>query len=441
MESSVFNPPYTPFISVLFITVLVALLNLPIMTTLWHYSFDDGTYSHAFLVPFIVLYLYYTLHESNELQFRSKISWPALILLILSAYSLFVASTAQITLAYWLATLMLLCASINFIFIPSIKLFFPALYFIFLIPLWGILTIPLQDLSVIAVNTLMGFTSIPVFVENQFVHIPSGVFEIAGGCSGLRYLLTSLAISSLFIFLHLRNIKNIVAFAALAILGALITNWLRIAILIIIGHQTEMTSDLMTDHNMFGWYLYAPFMLLLFKVGGTLADKENNVQSVATALAKMQSNKINWLLVTVLMLSILLTATTYRNQAKTPYKTNFVDVLVQPKIYNTSTVDIIKNDTTTTHLIYHFNHANLESKPTFFENSFIPENWHIVSHTINTDDQVFIVSKGVEFAKIIVSYDVSGIKVGSSTLFKLERLKQAMVGNNLTKLHWRFESQ
>ncbi|MCI2282213.1 exosortase [Colwellia sp. MSW7] len=244
MESNVFEHPYTPFISVLLITVLVALLNMPIMATLWRYSFDDGTYSHAYLIPFIVLYLYFVLHENSELKFREDFSWLALLLLVFSAYSLFVTSTAQITLTYWLATLMLLCAAINFLFKPTIKLFFPALYFIFLIPLWGILTVPLQNLSVIAVNSLMGLTSIPVYVENQFVHIPSGVFEIAGGCSGLRYLLTSLAISSLYIFLHLRNIKNIAIFASIAILGALLTNWLRIAILIIIGHQTEMTDRL-----------------------------------------------------------------------------------------------------------------------------------------------------------------------------------------------------
>ena len=195
MEVDVFKHPYTPFISVLLITVLVAALNMPIMATLWHYSFDDGTYSHAYLIPFIVLYLYFILHENNDLKFRKKLSWLALFLLIFSAYSLFVTSVAQISLAYWLASLLLLCAAINFLFKPSLKLFFPALYFIFLIPLWGILTVPLQDLSVNAVNILMGFTSIPVFVENQFVHIPSGVFEIAGGCSGLRYLLTSLALS------------------------------------------------------------------------------------------------------------------------------------------------------------------------------------------------------------------------------------------------------
>jgi len=211
-----------PFISVFLIISLTLLLNLPIMATLWRYSFDDGTYSHAYLIPFIVFYLYVTLYKNNELQLRERLSWFALVLLIFSGYVLFITSTAQITLAYWLATLMLLCGAINFLFKPSIKLFFPALYFVFLIPLWGVLTIPLQSLSVIAVNTLMSFTTIPVFVEDQFVQIPSGIFEIAGGCSGLRYLLTSLAISSLYAFLYLRTTKNTIIFATMAIFGALL---------------------------------------------------------------------------------------------------------------------------------------------------------------------------------------------------------------------------
>jgi exosortase A len=428
-----------PFLGVLVLFMAISLLNIPIIKSLWQYSFDDGTYSHAYLIPFIVAYLFYDLSISKKLIFRDTVSWFALGLLLFSAYFLFVTSTAQISLGYWLAILMLFCGAINFLFKPSVKLFFPAIYFIFLIPLWGLLTIPLQSLSVIAVNTLMSLTSIPVFVEQQFVHIPSGVFEIADGCSGLRYLLTSLAISSLYIFLYLRNTKNIIIFASITIFGALLTNWIRIAILIIIGHQTEMTSDLMTDHNMFGWYVYAPFMLLLFKLGGYLADKEDNKQITSDNSAKIQLNYPSWPLALLLFITLLFSSTSLQMSATTVPEKNLIDMLVQPIIYNASTVEVINNSSTKTQLIYSFNESNLESKPTFFENDFIPKNWLIVSNMINNEDRVIKIKNGLKTAIITISYEISGLKIGSSSQFKLERLKQAMFGKTKTKLHWQFK--
>jgi len=328
-DSSIFEHPYASFISILIITTLVALFNSPIMTTLWRYSFDDGTYSHAFLIPFIVGYLFYIVTSANKLIFRVKFSWFATVMFLLSSYILFVASSAQISLLYWFATILLLCTAINLVFISNLKIFFPALYFVFLIPVWGVLTIPLQSISIFAVNVMMGFTNIPVFVEQEFVQIPSGVFEIAGGCSGLRYLLTSLAISSLFSFLYLRTTKNTIIFISVAIFGALLTNWLRISALIVIGHQTEMTSSLMDDHNMFGWYLYIPFMLLLFKLGGYLSDNEVRSDKITAQTQKI--NTINWKIAAVLFAGLLLSSTSLTMPDSATTKP--VSASVQPVIY------------------------------------------------------------------------------------------------------------
>src|SRR5690606_37908570 len=46
-----------------------------------------------------------------------------------------------------------------------------------------------------------------------------------------------------------------------AVLLALLTNWLRIFLLVVIGYQTEMKSSLMEDHEFFGWVLFALVML------------------------------------------------------------------------------------------------------------------------------------------------------------------------------------
>lgn len=438
-HSNIFKHSFSPFIFVLLITTLTALFNIPIMHTLWSYSFDDGTYSHAYLIPFIVAYLFYVINSNGELKYRENISIPASLLLVISTYILFVTSTAQISLLYWLAILLLLCSTLIFVFTANIRIASAASYFIFLLPVWGILTIPLQSMSVLAVNTMMSFTTIPVFVEDEFVQIPSGVFEIADGCSGLRYLLTSLAISTLFSFLYFRTLKNTAIFISVAILGALLTNWLRISALIIIGHQTEMTSDLMTDHNMFGWYLYIPFMLFLFKFGGYLADKENNKKIEIDNSAKKQLNTPSWPLTLILFTILLFSSTTLHMSATTDSEIKLIDAHVQPIIYNSSTVEIITNSSNKIQLIYNFSENSLEGKPTFFENNFIPKDWLIINKIINNEEQIIKIKNGLKTAIITISYEISGMKIGSSSQFKLERLKQAVFGKGKTKLHWEFQ--
>jgi len=53
---------------------------------------------------------------------------------------------------------------------------------------------------------------------DNYVHIPSGTFEIAGGCSGLHFFIVALAISALYGELQRDSIKIRVALICLAAL-------------------------------------------------------------------------------------------------------------------------------------------------------------------------------------------------------------------------------
>ena len=191
-----------PYLGILILFTLVSLLNIPVLITLWRHGFDDGTYSHAFLIPFIVLYLFYQLQRSDKLNFRATISTISLIFIVTSAFLLFVFTNAQISLGYWMAMVLLFMACLFVLFKFNWYILFTAAYLVFLLPMWGALTTALQSLSVTSVEFIMGYTGIPTFVEAPYVSIPAGTFEIANGCSGLRYLIVSLAISTLFSFLY-----------------------------------------------------------------------------------------------------------------------------------------------------------------------------------------------------------------------------------------------
>jgi len=433
-----------PFLGILIIFTIISALNIPVLTTLWRHSFDDGTYSHAFLIPFISLYLYYELAESGKLQFRKEFSIIPSTLLLLSCYLLFVTSNAQISIGYWSSFLAVLITSVSMLYRFNWHVVFPAAFLVFIFPFWGILVPILQSISVAAVTYMMSFTGVPTYVEAEIITIPAGVFEIADGCSGLRYMIVSLAISSLFVFLNIKETKRAALFLSIAILGALLTNWIRITALILIGEYTNMESSLMEDHNTFGWYLYVPFMVLLFKWGERLSCiklKSNERNNQEDNNNKTSSSLLIYILA-VLTISSISLKMLFSPSIVTLHDKQLTVKQPHPHILFYSSVEIItppiSNDQIT-YNIYSFNYSDLDSKATFFGNRIIPEGWSLKNRKIEGDWQTYIIHQGTQSAILKVSYEIDEKKVAQPKQFKINRLIKGLTSMTKSKLHWKFE--
>lgn len=434
-----------PLLGVLLIFATVLLLNIPILVTLWRHSFDDGTYSHAYLIPIITLYLFYVLQKAGKIAFRETLSIPATLIFILCCIALFITSKAQISLGYWCSLLAVLVSSINMLYQLNRHIAFPSLFLIFIMPAWGLFTNILQDISVSVVTYFMSFTGVPTFVEDNFVTIPAGVFEIADGCSGLRYMIVSLAISSLFSFLYINNIKKTLVFFTLAIFGALLTNWLRITALILIGEYTNMESSLMEDHNTFGWYLFIPFMFILFWWGNKVADidlaaPQPEVQQEVSTQSAKHPNKLS---TTILVLTLSLSSTTFSTMLipgpEANELTSDAAFEIKPKIHFYSLVsDNIASKGDTVELTYFFNGKELDGKPSYYENNVVPNGWNIAKQVSHQNKTVYQVFKGTKTAVIVVSYEINHQQFSSLKVFKISRLTMAAKNINQTKLHWAF---
>ena len=174
-----------------------ALINAPVMLTLWRHGFDDGTYSHSYLIPFIFVYLLVVLARRGELHPRQSVYLPAVLAFIICAVGFYFALTAQLSLLYWIFSLLLLASACWIVVHYTLGLAYAIGFLLFMYPMWGALQYVLQHLSVFAVMNLMNLTGIPTYVEETSVMIPEGTFVIAGGCSGLRYFIVSLAIGSM----------------------------------------------------------------------------------------------------------------------------------------------------------------------------------------------------------------------------------------------------
>jgi len=432
-----------PLFAIITLFTLFVFLNIPVMATLWRHSFDDGTYSHAYLIPIISLWLYYQLQQDNMLAFSANISWLGVILFVCSCYGLFVSASAQISLGYWLASLGILISAILMLFKYHWRILFPAVFLILIIPMWGSLATVLQGVSVIAVSYMMSFTGIPTYVEGNLVSIPAGVFEIAGGCSGLRYFIVSIAISSLFVFLNMRNTRHILIFLTFAILGALITNWIRITLLIIIGQYTNMTSSLMTDHNHFGWYVFMPFMILLFVLGNYLTQ---DLSSPSVSVKERDISKIKKSSLVLVFIGLLMSSTSIINHLSTTpllvsnsfdsYKKQQALTPFVQFYSSTSNKHIVTNNTPIEIQTFVFSGGDLDAKPTYYKNKAAPNSWNVKRKKTYQQWNILTLQRGRTLSLVATSYQLNKQLFSNRKTFKLERIKAGLIGTNTTKLHW-----
>ena len=431
---------HSRFWTLIAITGIWCVANYPIIESLWVYSFDDGTYSHAYLVPFIVTYLFYILEQENRISYRDKlsISWTTVAIAI--GFGLVLATWSQITLLYWAASLLSLFALVFCIFRFNVSTFFPFAFLVFIFPFWGALASPLQSLSVYVVSALMSLTSIPVYVENEFVTIPAGVFEIAEGCSGLRYVIVSAAISSLYVFLYLKTMRSALIFTLVALVGALVTNWLRIVALIVIGHETEMQSSLMTDHNNFGWYIYIPVAIFQFYIGRKLEDRESDILEINEKVIEPHSSLFSLkIAVVTAIIGVILSSSVAMSSAQHNSQDTCANqpLPISPEIHNADLVCTEKsNDVVSAN--FYFYGTSFASKASYYLNSPLPlgfttlkvtksENWNLIEAKNNKGEMFVIAYRyGTDFGHYL-----------SSLSLKKARLLNAFSANTSSNIQWK----
>ena len=362
--------------------------------------------------------------------------------------------TAQIALLYRaFFPLIILMASL-LVFRPSLAIAMPPVVIWFMFPIWGVLTAPLQALSVKAVNFLMTFSSIPTYVEGNFVHIPVGVFEIAGGCSGLRYFIVSLLISILFVYLNISRVKRACLFILVALLGALIVNWIRIVILIYVGHFTEMQSSMMEDHNALGWYLYVPYLFALMAFGRRLSDPLEQAEEGDTSTVMMKKIPVTvWLVVLLLggafssssikLVSEAQALTSWegRNVIDGWQRASSVDSAIAPLIGKYSHLESYVHSVNSERAYYqryYFDGSSEALKATYYLHSALPEEGWKVLNTQYKGEAVYVEARGPYGKKGIAAYwyQYQDMHSANRTAFRLSRLKGAVSFKRDTYYHW-----
>ena len=240
------------------------------LVALWSRS---ETFTHAFLVPPISLWLVWRQRAVLATLTPRPVPWllaalSAGCLLWLVGELAFVAAASQ----FALVTLIVLAVPALYGWQITRQLLFPLGFLYFSVP-FGEFMVPqlmewTADFTVLAVAA----SGVPVYREGlQFV-IPSGNWSVVEACSGVRYLIASVMVGTLFAYLNYSTMRRRLIFVAVAFLVPVLANWLRAYMIVMIGHLSNNELAAGVDHLVYGWVFFGLVIGLMFWVGARWAD-------------------------------------------------------------------------------------------------------------------------------------------------------------------------
>ncbi len=243
-----------------FLVILISLLHQETIQSLFvRWIKWDESLSHGLIIIGLFLYFLFSI-APIRVQPQSK-GLQIFFLATLGAFSIiwYLANLINLQIIEQLSLLFLIACTFVCVFGAQIlrQEIILLLLPIYAIPIWDQLVNPLVNLSGFMVGKMVQQINIAAVIDNNSIFIPYGEIIIADGCSGLRYFTISLAIAYIISYLNGYSIKKTLVALCFAALIGLLSNWIRIFILVIVGYESQMQSSLMSDHEYFGWGLFA----------------------------------------------------------------------------------------------------------------------------------------------------------------------------------------
>ena len=240
------------------------------MVQIWARS---DTFMHAFLVPPIVAWLIW--RDRARVAAQTPRPMPWVLLPIALAAAAWVAGELLFAnaLSQFAFTAMLVLV------VPALAgaavtraLLFPLLFSFFAVPVGEFLMpVLIASTADFTVNALR-LSGIPVYREGQQFMIPTGSWSVVEACSGVRYLIASAMVGTLFAYLNFSTLRRRLAFVAVSLVVPIVANWLRAYMIVMLGHLSGNRLAVGVDHLVYGWVFFGIVMMLMFVIGGRWSD-------------------------------------------------------------------------------------------------------------------------------------------------------------------------
>ena len=245
------------------------------------YISSDSYYSHGFIIPFVSAFLIW--QKRSELKVTAvDFSWWGLILIIASVLIHIAGTILYVFSISGFSIFFLVSGTSLFLFGKNITriIIFPLIFLIFMFPLpmafISAISFPMKILVAKTGTGIVSLLGIPVIRDGFNITIPNGSLLVGNPCSGLRSLISFLALGAIFAYLiNILYISKLILFVS-AIPIALLSNIVRVPILILISHYWGIESAAPETfwHDASGIFVFVIGFIMLFAIGRLLEWKK-----------------------------------------------------------------------------------------------------------------------------------------------------------------------
>ena len=201
--NKLFKPIYFQF--GILVVVFVGLYFPFIRALVLDWSLNDN-YSHGYIIPFISAFMIYSSRKELQVADIAPTNW-GLPLIAIGLVQLVVAKTGSEFFLQRTSMILILFGFSVFFLGKKLtkKICIPLLYLVFMIPIpaiiWYKVALPMKLFASMLSEWLICSMGIPVLREGNIIHLAETSLEVVDACSGLRSLISMLALSSALAYL------------------------------------------------------------------------------------------------------------------------------------------------------------------------------------------------------------------------------------------------
>lgn len=258
------------------------------MLAIWARS---DTYAHAFIVPPITLWLIW--RKRNELArlLPEPTLWMTPPILVTTVVWLLGELTAVNALTQVALVTLLILVIVSTIGIRvSRQIAFPLAFLLLCVPVGDFMMPKLMEWTAWFTVAALRASGIPVYQEGlQFV-IPSGYWSVVEACSGIRYIIASVTVGTLFAYLNYVTLRRRLIFIAISFIVPVIANWLRAYMIVLIGHISGNKLAVGVDHLIYGWVFFGIVIMAMFAIGARWSENGATEAQTATPQSTLASS-------------------------------------------------------------------------------------------------------------------------------------------------------
>jgi len=330
--ASILHSPWPIATLVLIVgTAVILLLHWPLVMAAAKVWYVSPTFNHCALIPFISAYLLWEDRAAFAALRPAPALWPLAFLLGFAVLGL-LGSLVSVLEVQQFALIGLFLALVLAVMGWTVfrRALFPLLFLLFMVPTGEFLVAPLQDFTAGFIVRALELFGIPVISDGIFITLPTGVFEVAEACAGLRFLIASVAFGALFAYLMYRRWQKRLLFILLAATIPVLANGVRALGIVLLAYASNNQLAAGVDHLLYGWVFFVMVMFGMMWLGLGFRDTRESVAVRVDPVVAPRGAAASGKVVAVAVLGVMLAATAPLHAYVTGQRPEAPVVLVPP---------------------------------------------------------------------------------------------------------------